>query len=80
MRPQFKTKRQFISELGLSKSSFYRLLKKHGIATTPKLLSPKAEHALRIRLGFPPLPGFDASDGTHWDGLGHIGTAPYQKE
>ncbi len=79
MQLQFKTKCQFMQELGLSKSTFYRLLKKNDIPTTPELLSPHSENELRMRLGFPPIPALNAPDGTHWNGLGHIGTDTYQK-
>lgn len=54
-QPQFKTKRQFIHEIGLSKSTFYRLLKKNNIATASESFSPNTENELRIRLVFPPL-------------------------
>ena len=76
-KQKFKTKREFIQELGLSKSTFYRLAEKKNIQTSPEMLSPQAENELRIALGFPPLRGFSKSAGqigTHWDGLGHIGT------
>ena len=73
---KFKTKREFAEELGLSKSTFYRMVQKKDIATTPEMISPKTENELRIALGFPPLPGFDASVGhnrTDWDALGQKG-------
>lgn len=65
---KFKTKRELAEELGLSKSSFYRLIQKKEISTTPEMISPKTENELRVALGFPPLPGFEANVGTHWDG------------
>lgn len=64
---KFKTKRELAEELGLSKSSFYRMIQKKEIATTPEMISPKTENELRVALGFPPLPGFEAPVGTHWD-------------
>ncbi len=73
---KFKTKREFAEELGLSKSTFYRMVQKKDIPTTPEMISPKTENELRIALGFPPLPGFDNSMGqigTDWDTLGQRG-------
>jgi predicted DNA-binding transcriptional regulator AlpA len=53
---KFKTKRQFIQDLGLSKSTFYRLLKKKNISTVPDLMSPKVQQELCALLDFLPLP------------------------
>lgn len=72
---KFKTKLELFKELGLSKSSFYRLKLKKNIKTTPKLLTPKAENDLRVALDFPPLPDFKpqvGQIGTDWDTLGQI--------
>jgi hypothetical protein len=55
---KFKTKLELVKELGLSKSTFYRLVKKNNIPTSPELLNPQAENELRVALGFPPLKGF----------------------
>lgn len=63
-KPQFKTKRHFIHELGLSKSTFYRLVKKKNIAIVPDLLSPDDQNNIRIQLGFPPLPVSEIKGGT----------------
>lgn len=49
--PKFKTKRELIQELGLSKSTFYRLLQKKNISSSPELLSPRDEQELREALG-----------------------------
>jgi DNA invertase Pin-like site-specific DNA recombinase len=57
-KQKFKTKLELIEELGISKSTFYRLLEKKKIKTTRQILSPKIENELRIELGFTPLPGF----------------------
>lgn len=65
-KQKFKTKLQLIDELGLSKSAFYRLLKKKNIQTSPEMLCPQRVNELRIALGFPPLSGFDSH-------VGHIG-------
>jgi hypothetical protein len=62
---KFKTKLEFIGELGLSKSSFYNLIKKKNIRTTPELLTPQKENELRLALGFPPLPGFESHRAQH---------------
>jgi len=62
-KQKFKTKLQFIDELGLSKSAFYRLLKKKKIRTTPEMLCPQEENELRIALGFSPLSGFESNMG-----------------
>jgi hypothetical protein len=73
-KQKFKTKLEFIQELGLSKSTFYRLAEKKNIRTNPEMLSPQAENDLRIALGFPPLHGFSnqvGQIGTDWDTLGH---------
>ena len=51
--PKFKTTKVFIYELGLSKSTFYRLLRKKQITKSPELLSPKTEAEIRKALGFP---------------------------
>jgi hypothetical protein len=50
--PKFKTKREFIEEIGLSKSTFYRLVQKKNIPLNAELLSPKDEQELRTALGF----------------------------
>jgi hypothetical protein len=55
---KFKTKLELVKELGLSKSTFYRLVEKKNIPKSPKLLTPQAENELRVALGFPPLKGF----------------------
>lgn len=36
---KLKTKLEFVKELGISKSSFYRRLKKKQVKTTPELLT-----------------------------------------
>ncbi len=75
-KQRFKTKLELIEELGLSKSTFYRLMEKKNIQTSPEMLSPKTENELRIELGFPPLPGFEpkmGQNGTDWDLLGQRG-------
>ena len=72
-KPRFKTKLEFIQELGISKSTFYRLLDKKNIKTTRQMLSPRVENELRVELGFPPLPGFEHTlghNGTYWDESG----------
>ncbi len=73
---KFKTKLEFIGELGLSKSTFYRLVRKKNILTTPEMLCPQKENELRIALGFPPLSGFESDVvqiGMKWDRLGQRG-------
>jgi hypothetical protein len=72
-KQKFKTKREFIDELGISKSTFYRLVKKKNLKITSEMLSPNAENELRIALGFSPLPGFESEAGhigNDWDNLG----------
>ena len=72
-KQKFKTKREFIKDLGLSKSAFYRLARKKNILTTPELLTPKTENELRLALDFPPLQGFESQVGhigSDWDTLG----------
>ena len=66
--PKFKTKREFIEEIGLSKSTFYRLIKKKNIPLTSELLSPKEEQELRNALGFPSEIKPEGQIGTDWDG------------
>jgi len=51
--PKFKTTRDLIYELGLSKSTFYRLLRKKQITKSRELLCPKTETEIRKALGFP---------------------------
>ncbi|MDO8336425.1 MAG: hypothetical protein Q7T74_06630, partial [Candidatus Saccharibacteria bacterium] len=58
-RQKFKTKLELIQELGISKSTFYRMLEKKRIQTTRQMLSPRDENELRVELGFAPLPGFE---------------------
>jgi hypothetical protein len=60
-KQRFKTKLELINELGLSKATFYRLLRKKNIQTTREMLCPKTENELRLELGFLPLPGFESS-------------------
>ncbi len=72
-KQKFKTKLELIQELGISKSTFYRLLRKKKIRTTPEMLCPQNENELRLALGFPPLSGFESEVGhigTDWDTLG----------
>jgi ACT domain-containing protein len=59
-KQRFKTKSELIEELGLSRSTFYRLLEKKNIQTSRQMLCPKEENELRLELGFPPLPGFES--------------------
>ena len=77
--PKFKTKREFIEEIGLSKSTFYRLVQKKNIQLNSELLSPKEEQELRNALGFPSEikpEGQMGQIGTDWDGLGQAGSIP----
>ena len=60
---KFKTKLELIQELGISRATFYRLLKKKNIKTSRQVLSPRDENELRIELGFSPLPGFERNMG-----------------
>jgi predicted DNA-binding transcriptional regulator AlpA len=76
---KFKTKREFIEEIGLSKSTFYRLIQKKNIPLTSELLSPKEEQELRNALGFPQeikSGGPMGQIGTDWDRLGQAGSIP----
>ena len=61
---KFKTKLELMRDLGISKSAFYRRLRKCRIELTPELISPKVENDIRIALGFPPLKGVDVENGT----------------
>jgi ACT domain-containing protein len=54
---KFKTKLEFLQELGISRSAFYRRLQKQNIKTSPELLNPKTENEIRVALGFPPIQG-----------------------
>lgn len=45
----------FYQELGLSKTRFYGLLRKHGIAPPGKQILPNEQNNIRKALGFPPL-------------------------
>jgi hypothetical protein len=78
--PKFKTKREFIEEIGLSKSTFYRLVQKKNIQLNSELLSPKEEQELRNALGFPSEIKTEEQLGqiwTDWDRLGQIGTVRF---
>jgi hypothetical protein len=61
---KFKTKRQFIEEIGLSKSSFYRLVRKKKVDIYPELLSPAEEAKLRKALGLTPQSPSEQARGT----------------
>lgn len=58
---RFKSKLELINELGISKATFYRLLKKKNIPTTRHMLTPRTENEIRVALGFLPLSGFESS-------------------
>jgi hypothetical protein len=47
----FKTISVFISELKVSRATFYRLCKKEGITPPGKLLSPQKQHEIKLKLG-----------------------------
>jgi hypothetical protein len=47
----FKTKSEFCYEIGLSHSTFYRRCKEKGIVLSRKLLSPREQYEIKLRLG-----------------------------
>lgn len=49
---KFITKREFIQQLGISKSTFYRLIHIKNIQISPKMLDPKTVKELSAELGF----------------------------
>lgn len=60
---KFKTKLEFIEELGIKKSAFYRRLRKNNIKTTRNCCLQKRRMSYVLRSGFPPLPGFKIEEG-----------------
>ncbi|HAD13570.1 MAG TPA: hypothetical protein DCF33_14175 [Saprospirales bacterium] len=66
-KQKFKTKLLLFQELGITKSTFYRLVNQKKLKISRSLITPKEENELRIALGFPPLPKFRSDlgqDGT----------------
>lgn len=55
---KYKTKEEFYTELGFSRSTFYRRLREIKAKMSGRLISPKEQNRLRLLLGFPPLEGF----------------------
>lgn len=54
MAYQFKTRKQFATDLGISARTLRRRLKNLEIGTSGKLLSPLQQEKIRLALGCPP--------------------------